>query len=178
MLSAFASDCRAGSAARGRTLVAVRAVGRADPGVVPESPAWLEALRRRLAPRLPLGDRVAIVAPRYVPIRLSVKLTVVQDRDAAGIIARAKRLLEARFSIVKACPDDTPWPLGRDVRANDVAGWLLKLPGVIGIPSLYVGTGPEQPAAAAVPLPRDGLPQLRLESGDIAIEPAAKGARR
>jgi hypothetical protein len=177
LLSAFASDCRTGSAARGRTLVVVRGIGRADPDVIPETPAWLEALRRRLAPRLPLGDRVQIVAPRYVPIRLRATLTVAQNRNVADIADKAGRLLEARFAIVKACPDDTPWPLGRDVRAIDVTGWLLKLPGVTGISNLYVGSGPGPATADTVVLPRDALPLLQLEKGDIAIEPVAGGVR-
>jgi hypothetical protein len=175
VLSAFASDCRTGSAARGRTLIVICGERDGDPAVGPERPAWLQALRRRLLPRLPLGDRVLIEAPRYVPIRLSARLTVAQNSAAAGIKARARRLLEARFAIVKTCPDDTPWPLGRDVRANDIAGWLLKLPGVTGVSSLHVGKGQGLPADTVVKLPRDGLPQLQAD--DLAIEPAARGAR-
>ena len=177
ILSAFASDRRAGSAARGRTLIAICGERRADPAVIAESQTWLQALRRRLLPRVPLGDRVTIEAPRYVPIRLSARLAIEQNRDAAGIKARARRLLEARFAIVKRCPDDTPWPLGRDVRANDIAGWLLKLPGVTGVSSLLVGKGQGSPVDAVVKLPRDGLPLLQLGPDDIVIEPAARGAR-
>ena len=177
ILSAFASDCRAGSAARGRTLIAICGGRRADPTVVAESATWLQALRRRLLPRVPLGDRVTIEAPRYVPIRLSARLATAQNRDAAGIKARATRLLEARFAIVKTCPDDTPWPLGRDVRANDIAGWLLKLPGVTSVSSLLVGKGQGSPAERIVKLPRDSLPQLQLGPDDVVIEPAARGAR-
>ncbi len=177
VLSEFSSDCRTGSAARGRTLIVICGERRADSAVVAESTTWLQALRRRLLPRVPLGDRVKIEAPRYVPIRLSARLTVAQNRDIAAINARARRLLEARFAIVRTCPDDTPWPLGRDVRANDIAGWLLKLSGVTGVSSLQIGKGEGLPADAVVKLPADGLPQLQLGSDDVAIEPAARGAR-
>jgi hypothetical protein len=177
VLSAFASDCRAGSAARGRTLIVICGERRADPAVVAESAAWLQALRRRLLPRLPLGDRVNIEAPRYVPVRLSAKLTIAQDRNSDGIRARALHLLKARFAIVKTCPDDTPWPLSRDVRAKDIAGWLLKLPGVTGVSSLLVGKGEGSPADPVVTLPRDSLPQLQLGNDDVVVEPLARGAR-
>jgi hypothetical protein len=177
VLSAFASDCRAGSAARGRSLIVICGERRPDPAVIPESTTWLHALRRRLLPRVPLGDRVKIEAPRYVPIRISAKLTVAQNRNSDGIKARALNLLKARFAIVKTCPDDTPWPLGRDVRANDIAGWLLKLPGVTGVSSVLVGEGQGAPADHVVRLPRDSLPQLQLGNDDVAIEAAAKGAR-
>ncbi|MCS3499342.1 hypothetical protein M2189_001697 [Bradyrhizobium japonicum] len=176
ILSAFDADCRAGSAARGRTLIAICGDRRADPAAVPESPTWLQALRRRLLPRVPLGDRVKIEAPRYVLIRLNAKLKVAQNCDAAAIKTRARRLLGARFAIAKTCPVDTPWPLGRDVRASDVAGWLIKLPGVTGVSSLLVGEG-QGPLGDAVKLPRDGLPQLHLGSDDVAIEPTARGTR-
>ena len=176
VLSAFDSDCRTGSAGRGRTLVAVRGVGRDDPAVMPESQAWLRALRRRLAPRLPLGDHVRIVAPRYRPVRLRATLRVAQNRNGADIVAKAKRLLATRFSAIEACPGDVAWPLGRDVRANDITGWLLRLPGVVAVSDVRVGAGTGPPVMDAVTLPRDGLPQLQIEPDDIAIEPVAKGA--
>jgi hypothetical protein len=176
VLPGFDSECRTGSAGRGRTLVAVRGAGRADPAVVPESQAWLRALRRRLAPRLPLGDRVTIVAPRYCQVRLHATLRVAQNRNGADIVAKAKRLLTTRFSAVEACPGDVAWQLGRDVRANDIQGWLLRLPGVVAVSDARVGKGTGLPAADKVKLPRDGLPQLQIEPDDVAIEPVARGA--
>src|SRR6185295_7524052 len=50
------------------TLVAMRArTGSIEPVQAPETSRWLDAIRRRLSPRMPLGARLAVVAPTYVP---------------------------------------------------------------------------------------------------------------
>jgi len=176
VLPGFDPDRPRGQAGRSRTLVALSSDpsrGGSDSG--PETSAWLRALRRRLIPRLPLGDRVRITGPRYVALYVRVTLTVAPDRNGDDIANNAQCLLQSRLAAVPACPGDPFWTLGRDVEPRDLKGWLRKLDGVVAVRDLRIGVKPAQLGDKTLKIPPHGLPQLTLERGDITVVVAARG---
>jgi hypothetical protein len=176
VLPGFDPDCPHGQAGRSRTLVVLSSdPSRGDTGSGPETPAWLRALRRRLTPRLPLGDRVRVIGPRYVALRVRVILTVASGRNGTTIIENARRLLQSRLAAVPACAGDPFWPLGRDVEPRDLKGWLRKLDGVVAVRDLRIGGKPAQLGDKTLKIPPHGLPQLTLEPDDITAVVAAGG---
>jgi hypothetical protein len=176
VLPGFDPDCPRGQAGSSRTLVVLSSdPSRGDTDSGPETASWLRALRRRLTPRLPLGDRVRIVGPRYVALRVRVILTVAPGRNATTIIENARRLLQSRLAAVPACAGDPFWTLGRDVEPRDLKGWLRKLDGVVAVRDLRIGSKPAQLGDKTLKIPPHGLPQLTLEDDDITAVVAARG---
>src|SRR5262249_40932073 len=161
----------------GRTLVVVAQSSCEPDELIAESTAWLRLLRRRLLPRVPLGDRVRIVGPRYLAIRLRAKLITAPGRNPNAILAQAKRMLQSRLAAVAPCPADPVWPLGRDVAPRDLKGWLRRIPGVVAVPEARIAGGDGPLTEQAVRLPPDGLPLLRLDESDIGAQPLPQGGR-
>jgi hypothetical protein len=176
VLRGFDPDCPRKQAGSGRTLVVLSSdPSRGDTDSGAETASWLRALRRRLAPRLPLGDRVRVIGPRYVALRVRIVLTVAPGRNGTAIIENARRLLQSRLAAVPACAGDSFWTLGRDVEPRDLKGWLRKLDGVVAVRDLRIGSKPAQLGDKTLKIPPHGLPQLALEPGDITVVIAAGG---
>jgi predicted phage baseplate assembly protein len=175
VLDEFDPRRRPGHAGATRTLVVVRDDSGSEPGVETESTAWLRALRQRLMPNLPLGDRVRIIGPLYMDLRLRAQLVIAPNRNAAAIREKARCLLEARLAPVAAAPGGDFWPLGRDVAPHDLMGWLRRIDGVVAVRELRIGSRVNRVGDEPLKIPRHGLPRLLLEPDDISIEPASRG---
>jgi hypothetical protein len=122
-----------------------------------------------------LGDRVRVIGPRYLTLRVRMVLTVAPGRNGTAIVENARRLLQSRLAAVPACAGDSFWTLGRDVEPPDLKGWLRKLDGVVAVRDLRIGGKPSQLGDKALKIPPHGLPQLTLEDGDISVVVAARG---
>ncbi len=154
------------------TMVALRA---RTPGVIdpaPESPRWLAALQRALATRLPLGQRLRVIAPRYVSFAVRAHLVAAPLEDPEQIAADAMDLLSRRLAVVADRPGEQPYPLGQALSLQQVTAWLRKLPGVARVTDcqFYVG---DTPVSGQRDLPRVGLPLLDTAASAISIERAA-----
>lgn len=157
-------------------MVALRArtPGMADPA--PESARWLAALQRALAARLPLGQRLAVIAPRYVSFAVHARLVATPQEDPQQIAVGAMELLSKRLAVVAERPGAAPYPLGQALSTQQVAAWLRKLPGVARVADcqLYVG---DTPVTGKLALPRVGLPLLDRSASAIAISVERSPAR-
>lgn len=152
------------------TLVAMRA--RLDDPEATESARWLDAVRTRLSPRLPLGTRLRVVAPRYLPLRVKVRLVAAPMQDPAAIVETAGKLLAQRLAVTAPAPAPV-WPFGAPLTATSVAAWLSRLPGVQRVASCELFTGAKQtPVTRATPAPLSGLLQLDLDGSDIQAQRA------
>ncbi|MEH2530768.1 hypothetical protein V1277_002855 [Bradyrhizobium sp. AZCC 1588] len=176
VLDGFDPRRRPGHAGATRTLVVVRDDSGKIPGIETETAAWLRALRRRLRPHLPLGDRVRIIGPRYLDLHLRARLAIAPNRNAAKIVEKARCLLEARLAPVAAAPGGEFWPLGRDVAPHDLMGWLRLLDGVVAVRDLRIGSRPSRLGVAPLQIPQHGLPRLLLGPDDISVEGASRGS--
>jgi hypothetical protein len=128
------------------------------------------ALARYLRPRLPIGERLRVVGPDYVPIAVRASLAVRQGSDAAAVVAAATALLSARLAPLPVAAY-APWPLGRAVAVLTLAGWLRRIAGVVAVNSLTVNGQP----SGVVTLRPHQLPSLTIGTGDIAASVIGAG---
>jgi hypothetical protein len=162
------TPCLAGALGT-RTLVALRQRRRSEVAAPPaaEDPGWLAALERRLRPALPLGERLRVIGPNYVPFTVNAALVARQGADTAAIAQAAAQLLQGRLAPLPIAAYE-PWPLGRAVSVLTVAGWLRRLNGVVALQHLTLNGQ----ASGAVTLRPHQLPGLSIAAGDITAVPA------
>lgn len=145
--------------------------GPHDPGAtgpdLAESREFLRAVRSRITPRLPLGQRLRVEGPKYVPVKITATLTAMRNTNPAAVQTTVVEALQQRVAIVT--PDGVgEWPLGRPVTQRSVQGWLRKVPGVAQVVSVNVSTtGTFGPST---------LPDLQVSVSDITVNrPSAGG---
>ena len=145
-----------------------------EPRTIPETPRWLEAVRRALAPRTPLGARLDIVAPLYVGFAIRARIEPEPKRDPARVRQQVEEELAKRLAPVSAKPASPQRPFGLAVTHRDLAAWIQALPDVCRVSQLSIvladGSSPEE-----VSLSRRGLPRIDLDQSRIEVVRAAGG---
>lgn len=141
---------------RGRTSPAIAAtrtliVGHRLPGR--ETPDWLARIAAALRPRIAIGERLLVVAPVYRPFTLAIAAGLAPGQDGAAVKAAVAQMIADRFAL-----DDARWPLGHDVEAAAIAGWVRRIAGVAAPVMVRIITddGPVERLAIG----RGELPQL------------------
>jgi hypothetical protein len=159
------------------TLVAVRArQGDEEPERVPETRRWLDAIRRRLLPRIPLGTRLAVVAPRYVDFSIRASVEAQQGRDPAAVKEEISKALGRRLALVDRPDGTAPRQPGMAVTERDVKAWIRTVDGVKRIFSVELRRNGRAPGE--IDVGRDGLPRWIPANSLIDVtRPAAGGAR-
>jgi len=156
-----------------RTLVALRArLPGEDYAAMPENPRWLEEVRRQLAGRLPLGERLRVVAPDYLALRINATLLAHPGYDPKKIQDRAGEVLAGFFTLLPGSPGDTVWPLGRPVESLDVSARLRKIEGVLGVKDCVLSWPLETPVFSNRFLPLLQTSQSRID----VLRPATESA--
>lgn len=120
--------------------------GRVSVVIVPRSaeprPLPSFGLRRQvrevLRARVPasLGGPPAVIAPRYLPVGVSVALVPAGGADAGAVAESAAASIEAFLHPLTGGPGGDGWPFGRGVHASDVAALVERLDGVSAVVSL------------------------------------------
>jgi predicted phage baseplate assembly protein len=160
------------------TLIAMQArASGIEPAAIPETPRWLEAVRRRLAPRMPLGSRLVVVAPRYVAFFIRVRAEPESGRDPAAVKKAIEDELRRRPTLVSERPAIPQRAFGLAVTHRDLTAWLQALPDVRRMLSLQILLDGSK-AANEVPLPRHGLPRIDIAASTIEVVRAATGGAR
>lgn len=160
------------------TLIAMRAraaVGESEN--IPESARWLAAIRRRLAPRMPLGCRLVVAAPRYVDFSIDAQLETVQGRDPAKVAADVRTALAERLSIADTSAATTERTFGADVTRRDLAAWIRAVSGVRRVRELRLRLAGGK-VVEKLPVPKQGLPRLDLGRSTIEVLRPAPGSAR
>jgi predicted phage baseplate assembly protein len=160
------------------TLIAMQArAGGIEPAAIPETPRWLEAVRRRLAPRMPLGSRFVVAAPRYVEFSIRVRAEPEPGRDPAAVKKAIEGELRRRLTLVSERPAMPQRAFGLAVAHRDFTAWLQALPDVRRVLSLQILLDGSK-AANEVTLPRYGLPRIDIAASTIEVVRAATGGAR
>jgi len=150
------------------TLVAMRArssqEGEAD---TPETPRWLEAIRSRLLPKMPLGSRLILTAPQYVQFSLRATVEAAPGRDPTALLTAIKAELTGRLALT----GPTPRQPGVPVASRDLVAWIRSVDGVrqVSALALVLSSGAE---VDEVSVPHDGLPSLELAGSVIEVKGA------
>ena len=148
-----------------RTLIVVRR------GSGTETPAWRRSIARRLTPRIAIGERLLVEAPVYRDFRIEAEVTVAASRRAEEVVGAIQRDLAERFGVVKSARP--AWPLGRDVDATALGGWIRRVDGVAGVLAVTLRDNSGR-ALDSVRVGRGELPRL-IAPAKVAI--AAGSAR-
>lgn len=162
-----------------RTLVAMRERDADDAAAaIPESPEWLEAVRRALSMQLTLAQRLRVIAPRYVPIRLQAAVNVGPQSDPSVMARQIALILQARFAPLAGADGTPPWPLGAAVAVQSIRGWIRAVTGVLAVTSVELSSGSSTLTSGELSLPPAGLPQLSIAATDVSVTRTATGSRR
>lgn len=166
--------------AHDRSLVRVIAMRRGHASATsspppPESAAWLEAIRMRLAPRMPLGTRLQVQAPQYVGFSVRAKLRASARHDPLSIGDEAMRRLTEAFAPMVGRGSKPSFGLGIDLSPRDVAAQLRQVTGVARVESvaLYDAGGSEVTRLA---VPARGLAWLDRSASALEVGRTAWGA--
>ena len=168
-------------------VVTLMLVPRFDPRA-PDAPmpdrAFIDALCRHLDPRRLVTTELVLRGPIYVPLWLSVGITVAggytvpQVRDA--VKARLRALLApARTDGATDLPGfEDGWPLGRAVNRLELWAEIARVAGVLKVNGVALAQGDSGEVATEVPLRGLQLPQLlglSVELGDPLPIDALRG---
>ena len=151
-----------------------RAEGDAE--TVPETPRWLEAIRRALASRMPLGSRLVVAAPRYVVFTLRAHIEPEPTKNPAAVKKAVIDELAKRLTLVSQGPGKPERPFGLPVTRRDIAAWIQALPDVRRVPELQIVLA-DGKAADELKVPLQGLPRIDLAQSAIDVVRAAGGSR-
>jgi len=137
------------------TLVAMRARAPGDePGNTPETARWLEAIRRRLAPNMPMATRVVVRAPQYVDFSIVATIEVSAGRDPSSVKTAVEQELKSRLALTGVGARHA----GVSVTRRDVTAWIRVVDGVRRIVALRLlnesGIGIEEIKVTRIGLPR------------------------
>lgn len=153
------------------TLVAMRARrSEEDASRVSETPRWLEAIRQRLAPLMPLATRLVVTAPRYVEFSLLATIEVAAGRDSGVVKTAVEQTLRKKLALV----GPEPRRPGASVTKRDLIAWIRAVDGVRSVSTLRLlqssGADGEE-----IKVPRNGLPRLDLAFSTIEVRRASPG---
>ncbi|TCM35977.1 hypothetical protein [Kribbella sp. VKM Ac-2568] len=131
-----------------RTLVVIPHRGLGVAATAPR-PAYLEAVRRLLADRRVLGDRLIVAGHSIASVSVHLTLLATPGIDLAEVRAGVVAALCSRFTDVPRDDAIAPWPLGRTVTCEEVTALAAVCDGVLAVESCAIGRagGPtgEQP---------------------------------
>jgi hypothetical protein len=144
--------------------------------ILQEAPEFLKAVHSRIAPALPLGQRLQVTGPTYVKIRIKAALTSTRNTDPNKVRTNAVAELEKRLAVVTANGLER-WPLGRPLSVKSVQGWLRQVPGVARIQKVELRTGNGQ-MQQVLKLRQNQLPSLQMSEADITVDRPAEGNSR
>ena len=141
-----------------------------------ETDLWLETIRRRLVPRIPLGSRLQVTAPRYIPFSIQATLEAKSGRDPAAITKAVRETLNQRLALLPS-PGITPRQPGLSLTHRDVAVWMRAIEGVNQVLRLQLQDTQGQ-SIDEVKVPASGLPLWDSQRSSIAVNRPALGRSR
>ncbi|BCT91013.1 putative baseplate assembly protein [Lysobacter helvus] len=153
------------------TLVAMRGLRAGEEAArLPESRRWLDAIRRRLLARMPLGTRLMVVGPRYATFVVQATLEADAGRNVDDLQRNVMEILRKRL----ATTGPSARPPGVPVSRSDIAGWMRAVDGVARVVALQLVRDPGG-NVASVAVARDGLPRLDAANSTIDVRRPGQG---
>jgi len=154
------------------TLVAMRArTSEEDAGGTPETPRWLEGIRRRLAAKMPLATRLVVTAPQYIGFSIRATIEVAAGSDPTTVLAGIESELKKRLALVGVSARRPGVP----VTKRDLMAWIRVVDGVRRVVTMRLA-----PASGddvdEIRVPRNGLPRFDLAGSAFDMKRAGAGA--
>ncbi|MBV9883118.1 MAG: baseplate J/gp47 family protein, partial [Sphingomonadaceae bacterium] len=149
-----------------RTLIVTRE------GEASETEDWRKAIGRELRPRIALAERFLIASPVWRELRVQVRAVAAPGRVPAEVAKEIRAELADR--LLPTGSKGAAWPLGQDVAAMAVGGWIRRLDGVAAVTGLALLDGEGRPIEGGrLKLARNELPLLVVEAEDVRVDPGA-----
>jgi predicted phage baseplate assembly protein len=145
-----------------------------EPANIPETPRWLDEIRRKLIGRMTLGARLEVIAPRYVDFSIDATLEVEPGRDPVTVRHAVDKTLNKRLALVSA-NRSTERQFGVPVTERDIMSWLRSVPGVARVVSVQLRAA-DRRRITEVKVRPDGLPRHTAGRDEISVRRAAGGA--
>jgi hypothetical protein len=136
--------------------------------ILQESPEFLKAVRARIVPQLPVGQRLQVIGPSYVQIQITATLTSTRNTDPNIVRTNAVAELQAQLATVTA-NGLNQWPLGRPVSVKSVQGWLRMVEGVALVQRVDLRVLGNPQSQTVVKLTPRQLPSLQISEADITV---------
>jgi predicted phage baseplate assembly protein len=157
------------------TLIALRArPDGVEPSAPPETPRWLEAIRRDLASRMPLGTRLRVAGPDYVDFTISAQVQFERGRDPTKLRPTVIEALRQRLTLVEVLDTDILREPGAPLSARDVTSWIRAVPGVTGVSQLSFVT--DAGSVSEITVSATGLPRANLQNSQITFSSVSTGS--
>jgi len=158
------------------TLVAMRSrPASGEPVEIPETRPWLDTIRDGLRARLPLGTRLEVAAPIYVPFSIHANLESEPGRDPASVKQNVEATLKSRLSLVDMGDGMPPRVPGAPVSPRDVGAWIKLVPGVSRIVTLQLFDSAGREVKTEVAVPLRGLPRYDFRNSAVNVKRAGQG---
>jgi predicted phage baseplate assembly protein len=157
------------------TLIAMQERPAREPMEIPETARWLDAIRRRLAPRMPLGSRLVVEAPRYAEFSLRARMEAELGRDPATVKKAVEDELHKRLALAK--PGGPQRSAGVPVTSRDITAWIQALPQVRRVTKLSIQLASGR-ITDEVKVARNGLPRIDFSQTTIDVVRAERGGSR
>ena len=146
-----------------------------EPDDPPETPRWLSAIRRELAPRMPLGTRLVVTAPHYRDFSINAVVETEVGLNPATVKKSVEEQLQIRLALFESATVATPRQPGVPVTSRDVSAWIRKTKGVKRVVQLQLRYANGKNTNTVVVL-RTGLPRwIRSLSNIEAVRPQPGG---
>ena len=146
-----------------------------EPEQIPETARWLEAIRRSLSARMPLGTRLAVAAPRYTDFAAQATLEAHPRLAPKAVEDAVMTELRKRFTLDGRAEDATPRQPGVPVTKRDLAAWLRAIDGVKRVIGLHLldANGQDVPE---ISVPRNGLPRWNSSGSKFTVRRSGSGS--
>lgn len=168
-----ASD--AGTAPGVVCLLAMRARrGGLEPKAQPEPQRWLDAVHRRLSPRVLLGAQLKVAAPTYVDFTVAMTVHTPDGIDPKRVRRKVIETLIDRLTLVAKSAAMPAREFGQPLSTRDLAAWIKSLPDVRSVSGVEIrpdGGGRRDKLV----LPAIGLPRIDLVNSIITVVGTGKG---
>jgi len=139
-------------------------------GDATETEDWRRAIARELSPRIALTERFLVASPNWRVVRVRVRAVAAAGRVPADIAEAIRAELADR--LLPTGGRGAQWPLGQDVTAMAVGGWIRRLAGVAALTDLVLLDARGQPVEGGIlRVARNELPRLAVQEGDVRVDP-------
>lgn len=161
------------------TLVVLRSRPNGEePEQPPETAQWLSTIRRSLSPRMPLGSRLMVTAPRYVEFFIKAVLEANSGLKPTAVKEAIEKELKKRLALVETTTGATPREPGVPVTVRDVGACMRATDGVKRVIQLELRRANGQKIDRTVVVPRNGLPRCLFSRNSIEVNRPDTGRSR